>query len=460
MTEKVSPRVVWSIVATAILGFVGILTETSMNVTFPDLIKQFGVPMGTVQWLTTAYLLIVALMMTTSAYLKAVMSPRKIFIWGMISFVIGDIISIFAPSFWPLLIGRLIMAVGTGIALPLVFNVILMSIPPMQIGKYMGFGGLILSLAPALGPVYGGLVTYWLGWRAIFVIVLPIMLISLVLGWRTLPSEHQAEEASFDWWQFIVLGVSLTTALLALGELESGKISATIIVLAVIAVVAMVLFIRIAGKSTKKLLNLSVFKSKGMVFALLIYATSQAINLAVNFAIPQYAQLTLGATTMVAGAVLMPGSLLGSISSPMYGAFYDRAGATKPLTIGSISFFVVMVIFSIMAPSITSIALTVMYALFTLGRNLAFNTSMTAGVAEVPREVSGDVNAIFNTIQQFAGAVGTAVAALFIKTTSTTPAEIAHQTATGLGHLFWFSTVFAGLSLIWLFGFTKTKTGK
>lgn len=135
----------------------------------------------------------------------------------------------------------------------------------------------------------------------------------------------------------------------------------------------------------------------------------------------------------------MPGSLLGSISSPMYGAFYDRAGATKPLTIGSISFFVVMVIFSIMAPSITS---------------------MTAGVAEVPREVSGDVNAIFNTIQQFAGAVGTAVAALFIKTTSTTPAEIAHQTATGLGHLFWFSTVFAGLSLIWLFGFTKTKTGK
>lgn len=278
MTEKVSPRVVWSIVATAILGFVGILTETSMNVTFPDLIKQFGVPMGTVQWLTTAYLLIVALMMTTSAYLKAVMSPRKIFIWGMISFVIGDIISIFVPSFWPLLFGRLIMAVGTGIALPLVFNVILMSIPPMQIGKYMGFGGLILSLAPALGPVYGGLVTYWLGWRAIFVIVLPIMLISLVLGWRTLPSEHQAEEASFDWWQFIVLGVSLTTALLALGELESGKISATIIVLAVIAVVAMVLFIRIAGKSTKKLLNLSVFKSKGMVFALLIYATSQAIN--------------------------------------------------------------------------------------------------------------------------------------------------------------------------------------
>ncbi|TVV33163.1 multidrug efflux MFS transporter [Weissella cibaria] len=460
MTEKVSPRVIWSIVATAILGFVGILTETSMNVTFPDLIKQFGVPMGTVQWLTTAYLLVVALMMTTSAFLKAIMSPRKIFMWGMALFVIGDVISIVAPGFWPLLAGRLVMAIGTGIALPLVFNVILMSVPPMQIGKYMGFGGLILSLAPALGPVYGGLVTYAWGWRAIFIIVLPIVLIGMILGLRNLSDEKPNQTASFDFMQFIVLGISLTTALLALGQLEAGKLTVSIVVLAVIAILAMIAFIRIALRSSKTLLNLSVFKSKGMVFALLIYAMSQAINLAVNFAIPQYAQLTLGVSTMVAGFVLMPGSLLGSASSPVYGAFYDRAGATKPLTIGSIAFFIVMIVFAVMAPSITTIGLTVMYALFTLGRNLAFTTAMTAGVAEVPREVSGDVNAIFNTIQQFAGAVGTAIAAVLIKTDGSSAKVIAQETATGMGHMFWAGAVIAGLSLVWLAGFVKTKTGK
>lgn len=197
-----------------------------------------------------------------------------------------------------------------------------------------------------------------------------------------------------------------------------------------------------------------------MVFALLIYAMSQAINLAVNFAIPQYAQLTLGASTMLAGFVLMPGSLLGSASSPVYGAFYDRSGATKPLTIGSIAFFIVMIVFAVMAPSITTIGLTVMYALFTLGRNLAFTTSMTAGVAEVPREVSGDVNAIFNTIQQFAGAVGTAIAAVLIKTDGSSAKVIAQETATGMGHMFWVGAVIAGLSLVWIAGFVKTKTGK
>ncbi|MFP7482440.1 MFS transporter, partial [Weissella paramesenteroides] len=180
--EKVSSRVIWSIVAAAILGFSGILTETSMNVTFPELIQQFHQSMGTVQWLTTAYLLVVALLMLTSAHFNAILSKRQTYMIGWIAFVVGDIIAIIAPSFWLLLFGRLIMAVGTGFALPLVFNVIFTSVPMSQLGKYMGFGTLIISLAPALGPVYGGVVTYTLGWRAIFMIILPVTIISLLIG--------------------------------------------------------------------------------------------------------------------------------------------------------------------------------------------------------------------------------------------------------------------------------------
>ena len=110
--EKVSPKVIWSIVAAAILGFSGILTETSMNVTFPELIQQFNQPMGTVQWLTTAYLLVVALMMLTSAHFNAILSKRQTYVIGCMAFVLGDVIAIVAPNFWLLLLGRLIMAVS------------------------------------------------------------------------------------------------------------------------------------------------------------------------------------------------------------------------------------------------------------------------------------------------------------------------------------------------------------
>ncbi|KAA8455451.1 MFS transporter [Weissella paramesenteroides] len=458
--EKVSSRVIWSIVAAAILGFSGILTETSMNVTFPELIQQFHQSMGTVQWLTTAYLLVVALMMLTSAHFNAILSKRQTYMIGWIAFVVGDIIAIIAPSFWLLLFGRLIMAVGTGFALPLVFNVIFTSVPMSQLGKYMGFGTLIISLAPALGPVYGGVVTYTLGWRAIFMIILPVTIVSLLIGWFNLDNQKPASNNKFAYGQFILIGISLVSAILALGQLESGRLTATIVILALVAVVAMIGFIQSAKRSTNQLIDISVFRSKALVMALLIYATSQAINLAVNFALPQYSQLTLGTTTMVAGFILMPGSLLGSAVAPVYGSMYDRLGANKPLTWGSLGFLVVMIIFSVMAPNIATIGLTIVYAVFTLARNLTFSVAMTAGVAEVKLQQSGDVNAIFNTVQQFIGAVGTTVAALFIQTSGTTKAAIATQTATGFSHLIWFSTVIVAISLIWLVIYMKTKTAK
>ena len=106
-TQAVDPKIIWAIVGTGILAFTGILTETSMNVTFPDLMKQFGISLSVVQWLTTAYLLMVSLVMTTSAFLKAKFNPLMIFMIAIIAFLIGDIVAILSHSFALLLVGRL-----------------------------------------------------------------------------------------------------------------------------------------------------------------------------------------------------------------------------------------------------------------------------------------------------------------------------------------------------------------
>lgn len=179
--QTVSPQIIWAIVGTGILAFTGILTETSMNVTFPDLMKQFDISLSVVQWLTTAYLLMVSLVMTTSAFLKAKFNPRQIFIIAIVAFLIGDIVAIMSHSFALLLVGRVIQGIGTGVITPLVFNIILENVPMAHIGKYMGFGTMILSLAPAFGPIFGGVVAYYLGWREIFLLVLPVAFVSLVI---------------------------------------------------------------------------------------------------------------------------------------------------------------------------------------------------------------------------------------------------------------------------------------
>lgn len=181
-TDKMSQRDILAIIAAAIMAFIGVLIETSMNVTFPTLTKQFHVDLNTIQWVTTGYLLMVSLVIICSSYLKGRFKERNIFMSGAILAIVGDLVCALAGNFSILLLGRLIQAMGTGISLPLLFNIILERAPMAKRGVFMGLGGLIISLAPALGPTFGGIVVYFLSWRDIFWIVLPLMIIGLIMG--------------------------------------------------------------------------------------------------------------------------------------------------------------------------------------------------------------------------------------------------------------------------------------
>ena len=375
--QTVSPQIIWAIVGTGILAFTGILTETSMNVTFPDLMKQFNISLSVVQWLTTAYLLVVSLVMTTSAFLKAKFNPRQIFIIAIVAFLIGDIVAIMSHSFALLLVGRVIQGIGTGVITPLVFNIILENIPMAHIGKYMGFGTMILSLAPAFGPIFGGVVAYYLGWREIFLLVLPVAFVSLVISIKTVPTEHIKNDAfRFDYVSFAMLAIAFTSFLWALSQLEHGHVSGMLFGLLLVAALAFAGFLYRAKHATRQFLNLGIFKVPALRFAMLGYVAYMFTNLMVNFAVPTFVQLSLGATTMIAGFALMPGSLAGALLNPIYGRAYDVYGPKMPLLAGNGAFVVIMMVWSMMTMNGTVISMTIFYLLMTLGRNLAFGTSM------------------------------------------------------------------------------------
>lgn len=449
-TQAVDPKIIWAIVGTGILAFTGILTETSMNVTFPELMKQFGISLSVVQWLTTAYLLMVSLVMTTSAFLKAKFNPRMIFMIAIIAFLIGDIVAILSHSFALLLVGRIIQGIGTGVITPLVFNIILENVPMSQIGKYMGFGTMILPLAPAFGPIFGGVVAYYLGWREIFLLVLPVAFLSLVITYKTIPTDHTRNDAfKFDYLSFALLAVAFTSFLWALSQLEHGSVNVIMFGLFVLAVAAFAGFLYRSKHSNKQFLNLGIFKVKALRFAMLGYVTYMFTNLMVNFAVPTFVQLTLGASTMIAGFALMPGSLAGALLNPIYGRLYDTRGAKMPLLLGNFLFVVVMAVWSAMTLNATVISMTIFYLLMTLGRNLAFGTSMTAGLAQLSLPERADGNAIFNTAQQFAGAIGTTIASLLMRVNPTDHASVAHQTAVGARNVFLFMLVLGLLNFVW-----------
>lgn len=171
-----------SILAAGLLSFIGILVETSMTVTFPTLMRTMHVSLATVQWLTTAYLLLVTIVMSSTAFVLKRFTFRRLFFFADLMSLAGTITAMVAPNFALLLAGRMLQAVATGIATPLMFQLVFTRIPFKQIGLWTGLASVIVSLAPALGPTYGGILTSLWSWRAIFIGILPVLVAATLLG--------------------------------------------------------------------------------------------------------------------------------------------------------------------------------------------------------------------------------------------------------------------------------------
>ncbi|EEI24876.1 MFS transporter, partial [Lentilactobacillus hilgardii] len=212
--NKKHPFFVISIIS--LMTFMGVLTETSMNVTFPTLMKQFHVSLTTVQWVTTGYLLTVALLMLASAFLKRRFTNKQLFVCAALLFMTGDILGGIATSYWVLLLGRLIQAGCVGLTGPLMVNIIMDTVPATKFGTYMGMANLIILIAPALGPTFGGTVAYFASWRMIFWITLPITALLLILGVFKIKQYSPTRKYEFDWLRFALLSVTLTSLIMGL----------------------------------------------------------------------------------------------------------------------------------------------------------------------------------------------------------------------------------------------------
>ena len=162
--RKLDRGLLLSIVATGLMSFTGVVIETAMNVTFPTLMQEFGIHLSTVQWITTGYLLVLAIVIPASAYLKQRFMSRRLFLFANLVFLLGTVMGYFSPTFSVLLLGRLLQGLGTGVALPLMFNIVMEQAPKDRIGMMMGAATLVVAMAPAVGPSVGGMIVNDYGW--------------------------------------------------------------------------------------------------------------------------------------------------------------------------------------------------------------------------------------------------------------------------------------------------------
>lgn len=448
---KVPAKLALSVVAACLVSFCGLITETAVNIAFPAVMSTFGVSTEMVQWLTTGNLLVVAMITPLSAFLQKRFKLKHLFVFGTMCFIVGTVVAIFSPSFVFLLFARLIQGIGTGVGVPIAFCIILEQIPFEKVGTYMGYGALVSAAAPALGPTYGGIINQTLGWRYIFVILIPVLMITLILGMVTIQEKHVQEKVPVDVWGILYIMLTFLGLVYGFANIAAFAQNPIMEVIAfAIGIAALILFVNHCRRCENPLIDISIFKNTPFVCHLIAFFLINAIMLGTSFLLPNYLQVALLCESMIAGFMLLPGAGLNAIMGPFSGAALDKIGAKLPILIGTGLMTVGVFLFTVFGMKLNTGMVIGFYIIFGMGCGIAFGNTMTAGNLRLPVWQKAYGNTCFNTLMQFAGAVGTSVCAALVANSQTKDNALSYEakTAAGSAHGFLFLLILSVLCFI------------
>ena len=405
-------RVIWLLLVAA---FVAILNETTMGIAIPHLNADLGIPPELGQWLTSAFMLTMAIVIPTTGFLLQRFTTRQIFIAAMTSFTLGTLVCLIAPGFEVLLAGRVIQAGGTGIMLPLLMTTMMNVVPPQSRGRMMGRVGLVISLAPAIGPTLAGAVLEAFTWRVLFAIVLPIALIALAMGAKWMTNLGVTKKAPID-----VLSITLSVfgfggVVFGLsqfgGAAESG--GATVGVISLVGGgVSLALFVwrqLVLQRTAGALLDLRVFRSGNYTLAVIVMGIMALSMFGTLVLLPQYLQNVAGLDAFQSGLILLPGAVLMGLLGPVMGRVYDARGTRLLVIPGTILVSSALFFYSTVGEQTVWWLLIIAQTAMSIGLAMSFTPLFSASLGSLPRALYSHGSAVLNTVQQVAGAAGVAL---------------------------------------------------
>lgn len=431
--RRLDARLIIAVIATGLMSFTGICVETAMNVVFPTLMKEFNIPTSTVQWVTTIYLLVLAIIIPASSWLKKRFMTRTLFGASLALFIVGTLLGLWSPSFSVLMLGRILQGAGTGIALPMMFNIIIEQVPTKNIGMIMGFATLTIALGPAVGPSLGGFIISFAGWRMIFGCLLPILMVSAIGGLSCIRQSSPLSKEPFDVSGFLMLSVSFICLIYALSNISVLSATSPIFLgLLCIAILFLALFIRHCRKAVNPLLNLNILHTKRYSFCLMALLLLQFFTLSRGFMIPNLFQLSNGLNAFEAGCIVLPACIIGALLDPISGRTYDQFGAKLPILFGMSCIFIEMILEVFFMCHVSSTVMMGICVIYCLGQGFGQSNITTYALRGLPLENNADGTAVINTLQQLFGAIGTAVTSTLVSMGQTAvPDNLAAGTALG-----------------------------
>lgn len=423
-TPERLPRSTIALLAPLLVGaFVVILNETAMNVALSRIMVDLAVTERTAQWLTTGFMLTMAVVIPTTGWLLKRLNTRAVFALAMSLFSAGTLIAALSFAFPVLLLGRVVQACGTAVMMPLLMTTVMEVVPGHMRGRVMGTITLVIACAPAVGPTLSGLILQFFAWRFVFVMVLPIALALLALGLRLVPVVEPGRNSSLDL-------VSLPLVALGFGGLVYGLSLVgnpdapawelpTVLVVGVVALLAFGWRQLVLQRTDNALLDLRTFRVAEFSLSVVVMALAMLVLFGSIIATPLVLQQVLHSPPLAVGLLLLPGGLLMGLLGPVVGRLYDRVGPRWLVVPGGVAVAVSFAIFATISPQTQWWLLLIANLVLSAGLAFMMTPLFTVALGSLPHHLISYGSAVVGTVQQVAGAAGTA---LFVTIMSTVAA--------------------------------------
>lgn len=443
--------------------FVTVLNQTVVTPAQPSIMAEMGIDAATVQWLTTGFTLVNAIMIPVTAYLTDKHSTKALYIISLAIFAVGSLLAGIAPNFAVLLVGRLLQAAGAGILMPMVMTVLMLTFPPERRGSAMGIFGIVIAFAPAIGPSVAGLVIDSLGWRILFYAIAALIAIVIAVSVFALKrTEPLNPAAHLDKISVVMSTVGFGALLYGFSTIGSVGLNVSDSIITLVGLVVLVLFFRRQLKMEQPMLNVRVLANRRFLIGTVIGMIVQASLLAAGVLMPIYLQSYMGYSATVSGLVIMPGAILMGIMNPFAGRLFDKYGP-RVLSIIGLTVLTVSTVGFATLTSTTNVAwITIIYTVRMFSLSLVNMPITTWAMNALDNKVLNHGTSVNNTLRQVSGSLGTALLVsidAFVAGSMSGSMGTVEAGILGVNAAFFAAVVLSAIALGLTIAFVKNKPG-
>ncbi len=386
-----------------------VLNQTLLSPALPAIMGSLNVDATTVQWLTSGYSLVEAVVIPLSAYLIGRFTTRQLFISFLCVFLAGSLAAAVAPAFPVLLLGRILQAVCTGAIMPMVFTVILLVFPREMRGTAMGVIGLIIGFAPAVGPSLAGLLVDSVGWRWLFGIVAILTVVVIVLSIFTLRNYGEFKRSRFDVLSVVLCTCGLVCLLYGLSTFASTTNMVLTVALILTGIVIMGFYVRRQLTLPEPMIKVGILSTRKYAISVIIIVTVQAALMGTGVITPLYIQGVRGYSATMSGVAMLPGAVVGAFMGLLSGRLFDRFGVKRVVVPGSIVAIVGAFCLVALGMDTDFVFIMLAYTVLMVGLQFTMTPLNTWGVNSLDNAVIQHAQGLSNTLNQVAASVGTAL---------------------------------------------------